>query len=215
MHSDTNAALVAGAGKGRGVPAHYSMVAIGGSAGGLESVSTILNGLPANFVSPILVVIHLHPDYNSHVAEILRRKTKLKVKDAQEREVIKTGVVYLAPRNHHLLIRDGLVELTSTAAVNYSRPSIDTMFASVVKAYGAGVIGVILSGTGKDGAEGLRAIKEAGGFAIVEDPLTAKFSAMPAAAVLASAAARVVSLKEIAPLLLKVSGTVEEPPVNE
>jgi len=206
LHTDTHATLANGGGKREGTLARYSIVAVGGSAGGLESVNTILTGLPANFASPILVVIHLHPNYISHAAEILRRQTKLKVKDAQERDPIHSGVVYLAPPDRHLLVSDGLVELTSTPAVNFSRPSIDTTFASVVKAYGSKVIGVVLSGSGRDGAQGLRAVKEAGGFAIVEDPLTARFSAMPRAAVSASAVDSVLPLREIAPLLLRLSG---------
>jgi two-component system chemotaxis response regulator CheB len=93
VHSHTNAALVSGGGKAGNTLARYSIIAIGGSAGGLESVRTILNGLPPNFASPTLVVIHVHPKYISHAAEILRRHTKLKVKDAQEREPLQNGTV--------------------------------------------------------------------------------------------------------------------------
>ena len=215
MHSEANAALVNdGAKRGR-TRARYSIVAIGGSAGGLESVRTILQDLPAEFASPILVVIHLHPKYISHAAEILCRETRLKVKDAQAGDPIQSGMVYLAPPDHHLLVSEGLVELTTTPAVNFSRPAIDATFDSVVKAYGAKAVGVIVSGSGKDGAEGLRALKQAGGFAIVEDPLTARFPAMPAAAVSASAVDCVVPLKQIAPLLLKLSGAPRNGWVNE
>jgi two-component system chemotaxis response regulator CheB len=186
----------------------YAIVAIGGSAGGLESVCTILQELPANFASPILVVLHLHPKYTSHAAEILCRKTVLRVKDAQEHEVISPGFVYMAPPDRHLLVRDGVVSLSESPAVNFSRPAIDRTFGSVVQAYGSRVVGVVLSGSGKDGAEGLREIKQAGGFTIVEDPGSAKFSAMPTAAISASSVDCVVPLAGIAPLLLKLSGSV-------
>lgn len=188
----------------------YAIVVIGGSAGGLESVRTILHGLPADFTSPILVVLHLHPKYISHVAEILRRQTNLEVKDAEDQETIARGRVYMAPPNRHLLVKDGVLALSDTPAVNYSRPAIDQTFESVVKTYGSRVIGVVLSGFGRDGAEGLGAIKKAGGFAIVEDPLTAQFPAMPSAAVSASSVDRIVTLDDIAPLLLELSGVMQE-----
>ncbi len=205
MHDDSNAALVAGAGKSGRTFARYSIVAIGASAGGLEAVSAILHDLRADFRSPILVVLHLHPDYTSHVADILRRCTKLRVQDAQEHDALQRGVAYLATPDRHLLISAGQIVLSHSPAVNFSRPSIDMTFDSVVKAYGSKVIGVILSGSGKDGSEGLRAIKLAGGFTIVEDPQTARFPAMPTAAVSASNVDCVLPLKDIGALLVKLS----------
>lgn len=203
-HGTTNV----GAGSRRGPLTDYAIVAIGGSAGGLEAVSVILEGLPAQFSVPILTVLHLHPKYTSHAAEILCRRTPLQVKEAVAHETISSGNVYIAPPNRHLLVRDGVIELSDTPAVNYSRPAIDRTFGSVVTAYGAKVIGVVLSGTGRDGSEGLRAIKEAGGFTIVEDPITARFAGMPSAAVSASHVDRVLPLKDIAPLLITLSGSL-------
>ncbi len=208
MRSASKAAAVSGAGNGGDPLARYAIVAIGGSAGGLESVRVILHGLPADFASPILVVLHLHPKYTSHVAEILRRQTGLQVKDAEEEETIAGGTVYLAQPNRHLLVDRGVIQLSDTPAVNFSRPAVDRTFDSVVKTYGSRVIGVVLSGSGKDGSEGLRAIKEAGGFAIVEDPLTARFPGMPTAAVSASSVDRIVPLNDIAPLLVELSGSL-------
>jgi two-component system, chemotaxis family, protein-glutamate methylesterase/glutaminase len=173
-------------------------------------VRTILHGLPPDFTYPILVVLHLHPTSISHVAEILRRQTGLKVKDAEEQDTLAKGHVYLAPPNRHLLMDRGVLQLSDTPAVNFSRPAIDQTFESVVNTYGSRVIGVVLSGFGRDGSEGLRAIKEAGGFAIVEDPLTARFPAMPTAAVSASSVDRIMPLDEIAPLLLELSGVMQE-----
>ena len=191
------------------VPSRYAMIAIGGSAGGLEAVRTILQGLPADFTTPILIVVHLHPKFISHIAEILRRQTSLEVKDAEDQETIAQGRVYMAPRNRHLLVNRGLIKLSDTPAVNYSRPSVDRTFESVAKTYGSRAIGIVLSGTGRDGSEGLRAIKEAGGFAIVEDPLSARFSGMPTAAVSASSVDRIMPLNEIAPLLMELSGAMQ------
>jgi two-component system chemotaxis response regulator CheB len=205
VRSDTKAALVNRGDDGESSLARYSIVAIGGSAGGLESVGAILHDLPPDFPSPILVVIHVHPKYISHAAAILCRQTELKVKDAEEQDALRRSIVYIAPPNRHLLVNDGIVNLSDTPAVNFSRPAIDTTFDSVVKAYGSKVIGVILSGTGRDGSEGLRKIKQAGGFAIIEDPVTARFRAMPDAAVSASSADCIVPLKDIAPLLLRLS----------
>ncbi len=187
----------------------YDIVVIGGSAGGLESVRTIVHGLPADFTLPVLAVLHLHPKYVSHAAEILRRHTKLEVKDAEDQETITRGRVYMAPPNRHLLVNLGVLNLADTPALNFSRPSVDRTFESVAKTYGSQVIGVVLSGSGRDGSEGLRAIKEAGGFAIVEDPLTARFPGMPSAAVSASSVDRIVPLDDIAPLLLELSGAMQ------
>ena len=214
MHTPKEATLVNG-GDVVASPARYSIVVLGGSAGGLGSVGTILEGLPLEFPAPILVVIHLHPSYTSHATAILCRRTHLKVKDAQEHETIRGGFVYLAPPDRHLLIENGIVTLSDTPAVNYTRPAIDRTFDSVVQAYGAKVIGVVLSGTGKDGSEGLRSIKQAGGFAIVEDPTTATYAAMPQAAVSASSVDGVLPLKDIAPLLVKLSRLCQDSLVHE
>lgn len=208
MSNHKKAAILSGA-----VPAHasaaspYQIVVIGGSAGGLESVASILGDLPADFPAPILVVIHLHPKYTSHAAEILRRRTRLAIDDAREHETITPGKVYIAPPDRHLLVNKGTIELANTPAVNYTRPAIDRTFDSVVKAYGSKVIGIVLSGSGRDGSEGLRTIKEAGGFAIVEDPVTARFPAMPTAAVSASTVDCILPLKAIAPRLLTLLGS--------
>lgn len=185
----------------------YAIIAMGGSAGGLQAVSSILKALPTDFAAPILVVIHLPRTYISHAAEILRRETGLNVKDAEQDEIIAGGIVYIAQPNRHLLVVAGNIKLSDTPAVNFSRPAIDRTFDSLASAYGPKVIGIVLSGSGKDGSEGLRAIKQAGGYAIVQDPITARFAAMPSNAVSAAHADSVLPLKEIAPLLLKLSGS--------
>jgi two-component system chemotaxis response regulator CheB len=115
--------------------------------------------------------------------------------------------VYIAARDRHLLIERGAITLVNTPAVNFSRPAVDRTFESVVQAYKSRVVGVILSGSGKDGSRGLHEIKEAGGFAIVEDPQTARFCGMPAAAVSAAIVDQVLSLRDIAPSLVTLSGS--------
>ncbi len=185
--------------------AKYSIVAIGASAGGLEAITTILRGLHGSFRCPIVVVIHQHPAFVSHAAEILGRCTNLHVKEAVRSERIRPGVVYLAPPNLHLLITNGAVELADTPVVHFTRPSVDTMFASVAASYGARCIGVILSGSGRDGADGLAAIKAAGGFTIVEDPQSARFNSMPSAALALGGVDRAVPAKEIADLLSRLT----------
>lgn len=193
----------------RYLPAHrearYSIIAIGASAGGLEAITTILRALPGSFRCPIVVVIHQHPSFVSHAAEILGRCTSLKVKEAVRSERIREGCVYLAPPNLHLLITNGAVELADTPVVHFTRPSVDTMFASVAASYGARCIGVVLSGSGRDGADGLAAIKAAGGFTIVEDPHSARFNSMPSAAMAQACVDRAVPAKEIADLLNKLT----------
>ena len=189
-----------------GKHAQFSVVAIGASAGGLQAITAFLRGLPPGFSCPILIVIHQHPAFVSHAAEILGRCTQLRVKEAARGERIAGGVVYIAPPDLHLLVSSsGAVELARTPVVHFSRPSVDTMFASVAAAYGPHCIGVVLSGSGRDGADGLAAIKTAGGFGIVEDPRSARFNSMPAAAMAHSSVDRVIPIEQIAGLITQLT----------
>ena len=183
----------------------YSVIAIGASAGGLQAIGAVLRDLSSDLNCPVLVVLHLAPQFTSHAAEVLARATKLAVKQASDDELLRSGVVYIAPPDFHLNVANGAVRLTHTAAINYSRPSIDSMFQSIAINYGKRAIAVVLTGSGADGAKGLRAIKEAGGYAIVQDPRSAEFSAMPGAAMATQCADRVLPLAEIGPLLKQLS----------
>ena len=185
----------------------FDLVAIAASAGGLSALTQLLGGLPATFPLPIAVVQHLDPKHTTLIADILARHTPLRVKQAVEEEDLRPGVVYVAPPGTHLEIVSGQVRLTSTEPLHFVRPSADRLFASAAMSC-ARIIGIVLTGSGRDGATGVEAIKARGGFVIVQDPKTSAFSGMPQAAVATGAVDRVLPLAEIAPALIDLTRSV-------
>lgn len=174
------------------------------SAGGLAALSTVLEGLPASLAVPVVVVQHVHPDHRSRLAEILARRTELPVREAVHGAPLTPGVVVAVP-GHHLLIREsGRLELSEAPTVNFVRPAADVTFASAADVYGAGTVAVVLSGTGSDGAEGVRAVHEAGGEVIVQEVESAEHAGMPRAAVATGVVDRVVPIGDIAAVLLEL-----------
>ena len=146
-------------------------VVIGASAGALEALSNLLPALPADYRLPILIVVHLPPDKTSLLAELLRARCAIRVREAEDKEPIEPGVAYFAPPDYHLLVeQDKRLSLSDDEPVLFSRPSIDVLFESAADAYGGGLIGVVLTGANSDGANGLRAVVEAGGVAVVQKP---------------------------------------------
>jgi two-component system chemotaxis response regulator CheB len=166
-------------------PAHFKgafdIVALAASAGGLRAISEILAVLPADFLAAIVVVQHLDPRHRSLMADILSRRTALKVKEAQEGARLNSGMVYIAPSNRHLLVNpDGTLSLTQSELVHFVRPSADLLFESVAASYKERAIAVVLSGTGSDGSMGVKAIKKMGGTVIVQDERVPSSSECPA-----------------------------------
>lgn len=186
----------------------FDVVALGASAGGFKALSRLLGPLPEGFGCGILVVQHLSPDYRSVLAELLERKTSLHVHQASDREKIVPGVVYVAAPNLHLLAEPGAVRLLRTPAVHHSRPSIDLLFESVAVNYGQRAIGVVLSGSGRDGAAGVQAMKAAGGIIMAEDPASSEFSSMPYAAVATGCVDIVLPVARLAKALVRLCGIV-------
>lgn len=181
-------------------------VAIGASAGGVQALSAILPALPVDYPLPVLVVVHVPPDRDNALVPLFQSKCRVAVKEAEDKEPALPGVVYFAPSDYHLMVElDGSLALSSDEHVNHSRPSIDVLFETAADAFGPGVAGVVLTGANSDGANGLRAIVEAGGQGLVEDPAAAYAQAMPAAAVAACPAADVLPLPAIAPHLLSLA----------
>lgn len=183
----------------------YKAVVIGSSAGGINALTKVLSVLPTDFSLPIVIVQHLHPESGHHLPHILSTKSALKIKQADEKELIKTGWAYLAPPNYHLLIEEDFTfSLSLESPVNYSRPSIDVLFESAVYAYRQHLIGIILTGANHDGSLGLKKIKEMGGFTIVQDPKTAEADAMPKAAIEATTIDKILPLQDIGLYLLQL-----------
>lgn len=178
----------------------YDLIAVGASAGGFMALTEILRPLPPNFPG-IVVVQHLDPTHKSHLASLLVRKTSRQVKQAQHGEPILPGLVYIAPPDEHLLVGPGKIQLAHSQLVHFSRPSIDLLFESVAGMYGSRSIGVILSGSNSDGAVGMRAIKEAGGATLAQDPTTADFKTMPQAAIATGCIDFVVSITKMGDVL--------------
>ncbi len=179
-------------------------IVIGASAGAVEALTTILPALPADYPLPVMIVVHLPASKDSIMCEVLQNKCALKVEEAEDKEPIQGGKVYLAPPDYHLLVEnDGTMSLSADAPILYSRPSIDVLFETAADAYDADLIGIILSGGNNDGSQGLRAVVDAGGDAIVQNPETAYASAMPRSALEACPEAQILDLNQIADYLQK------------
>jgi len=160
----------------------FDVVAIGASAGGIEALHAVAAALPADFPVPVLIVQHMDPRHKSLLAGLLGRRCRLRVKQAVNDEEMRGGTMYIAQPDMHLIVRAGRLVLTDTKQVHFSRPSIDLLLQSVADTYGDRAIGVILSGSGVDGADGIRAIKAKGGTTLVQDPASAAHAGMPQAA---------------------------------
>lgn len=184
----------------------FDIVAIGSSAGGVEALHVVTAALSRDLAAAVLIVQHLHPHHDSLLPYLLGRHCRLEVRQATHDDEIVAGIVYVAPPDMHLLVASGRVELSRSKLVHYSRPSIDLMFESVAGSYGARAIGVVLTGSGVDGATGLRAIKGTGGVTVVQDPGTAAHRGMPQAALATGCADYVLALEDIGPELSRLAG---------
>lgn len=159
------------------------IVIIGGSAGSLTVLLLVLPLLYKALPVPVVLVTHRHSGSDILLESLLSARASLPVRDIEEKERPKPGVIYIAPADYHLLFEpDGSFALDSSEKVNYSRPSIDVTFQSAARAYGQRAIGILLSGANADGADGLYEIQQHGGAAIVQDPATAEVDYMPRAA---------------------------------
>jgi len=151
-------------------------------------------------------VQHRHRASNEGLPAFLRRQTDLKVVDAEDKQPIKKGFVYLAPANYHLLVERGTLNLSVDEAVAYSRPSIDVLFESAADAYGKTLAAIVLTGANDDGTRGAARIKKRGGFVIAQDPLTAEAPVMPQAAIERVRVDRILPLDRIGPFLVELCG---------
>ena len=180
-------------------------VVVGVSAGAVDALSVLLPSLPTTFPLPIIVVVHIPPDKPSVMGDLFRTRCSIRVSEVEDKQPIERGTVYFAPPNYHLLVEaEKSFALSADEPVLYSRPSIDVTFESAADVFGAGLLGIILTGANHDGAHGLAAIIAAGGSAIVQDPSEAFVSTMPEAAIANCPGATVMPLHDIATFLKKV-----------
>lgn len=159
--------------------AKHKIVVIGGSAGALKSLIKILRELPEGFPAAIFVVIHTAPMNRGFLSAILQRNGKLTAETADDGTAIRAGHIYVAPPDHHLLIKNGCMKVTRGPRENGFRPALDPLFRTAAVGYGANVIAVILSGGGDDGVLGLAEVKRYGGVVIAQDPDDAESPSMP------------------------------------
>jgi two-component system chemotaxis response regulator CheB len=185
------------------------VITVGASLGGLHAITTMLRLMPANLPVPILIVQHRGTASDEGLVTVLQDQTALKVVEAEDKIPLAAGTVYIAAPDYHLLVEaPGEVALSTDAPVRSARPSIDVLFETAAEAYGAGVLGVLLTGASADGASGLARIKALGGRAIVQDPATAECAAMPAAGIAAAPVDYILPLESIGEYLVTlVEGT--------
>jgi two-component system chemotaxis response regulator CheB len=177
-------------------------IVMGTSAGGVEALMALLPALSASFDLPIFIVLHLPRDRPSILADIFARKCRMRVCEAQDKELVRPGTVYFAPPDYHLLIDSGpQLSLSADELVHHSRPSIDVLFESAVDVYGARLLGIVLTGANEDGAEGLAAILSAGGITIIQQPESAQVKQMVISALNRNPTSQVLDLPGIAALL--------------
>lgn len=181
------------------------IIAIGCSAGGLAALTKVLEPVQSDFKYPIVVVQHRQKYERNMLEEVLQSKLKIQVKQANEKEYLQHGVLYVAPPDYHLLVeRTGQLSLNSDVAINFSRPSIDVLLESVADAYQKNAIGILLTGSSSDGAQGMLKMMKCGGLTIAQDPATAEYSMMPASAIKLGAISKIMAPEQIAKFLLKI-----------
>ncbi|MDQ3997065.1 MAG: chemotaxis protein CheB, partial [Gemmatimonadota bacterium] len=146
------------------------VVVVGASAGGIEALRELVAHLPADYPGAIFVVVHIPTDAPSMLPRILTRAGPLPAVHASDGDAIEGGRIYVAPPNHHLLLKPDAMWVGYGPKENGHRPAVDPLFRSAARAYGPRVVGVVLSGTLSDGSHGLRAVKAGGGTAVVQDP---------------------------------------------
>jgi two-component system, chemotaxis family, protein-glutamate methylesterase/glutaminase len=162
-------------------PAH-DLVVVGASAGGVEALSSFVAGLPVDLPAAVLVVKHLPETGQTGLASILDRAGALPAARARDGELVRSGRIYVAVNDRHLLVKRDRILLSNAPRQNRARPSVDALFRSAARWFGRHTVGVVLSGAMDDGAAGLAAIAAAGGVPLVQDPQDARVSGMPRAA---------------------------------
>ncbi len=184
------------------LPGGIDAVAIGASAGGVEALCALLPALSKRTRAVLFVVLHLPRERPSLLATIFQARCALPVREAQDKEPVEPGTVYVAPPDYHLLLDEGpRIALSTDEPVNFSRPAIDALFESAADLYRDRLLAIVLTGGNHDGAAGLSAVLRSGGVAVVQEPESAQVALMPAAALQRNPSSHVLSIGEIGRLL--------------
>lgn len=174
------------------------LVIIGGSAGSMQPLITLLDALPTNMLAAVILVLHRQRNVPSRLDAIFSHHTQMPIEEPEDKEPIQLGHVYLAPQNYHLLLEtEGNFALEYSEPVCFSRPSIDVTLQSAALANGKNVLAILLSGANTDGALGISAVLSAGGMALIQSPQSAEFPAMPSAALDCNPGLAPLSISEI------------------
>jgi len=185
-----------------------SLAAVGASTGGPAAIVEVLRALPPDFAPPVLLVLHIGPPFGGSFAEWLDGQIALRVSFATDGQPLEgpPGRVLMAPPDQHLTLRGGRLRLSTAPERHSCRPSIDVLYESIALEVGATAAACLLTGMGRDGAAGLLAIRQVGGFTIAQDEATSVVYGMPREAALLGAAERVLPLGEIGPALAGLAG---------
>ena len=159
------------------------IIVVGASAGGVEALNHLVASLPEDMNAAVFIVLHIPAHSSGVLPMLLSRNSHMPVSHEVDGEVIKAGHIYVAPPDHHLLVRSGSIHISNGPKENSHRPAVDPLFRSAARHYGPSVIGVILTGTLDDGTSGLQMVKRHGGMAVVQSPEDAQFSGMPTSAI--------------------------------
>jgi two-component system chemotaxis response regulator CheB len=182
-----------------------NIIVIGASAGGFEALKKLVAGLPTDLQASLFIVWHMSPDVRGVLPQVLNNLQTLPAEHAVDKEPIVPNRIYVAPPNFHLLVERGRVRVTKGPKENRFRPAVDPLFRSAAYAYGARVVGVVLTGALDDGTSGLWTIKHLGGTAIVQDPLDAEVPSMPENALREVEVDYCVPVSEMSDLLVRLS----------
>jgi two-component system chemotaxis response regulator CheB len=179
------------------------IVVINASAGGVAALHKVIERLPTDLSAAVFVVLHMSPNLSTKLPEALNRAGSLPAILAEDGDAIRQGEIYLAPPDRHLIIVPSQVRVTGNVKEHFTRPAGDPTLRSAAAAYGTRVVGIVLTGCGRNGAAGLRHVKREGGLVIVQDPEDAAFSGMPEAALSAVKADHCVPLSAIGDLVAR------------
>lgn len=160
------------------------LLVIGGSAGSLQVILSLLAAMGEDFLMPVLIVLHRNSGFESSLEDLFSSRTRLPIREVEEKDQLRDGTIYLCPADYHVLLeKDHSFSLDYSERVHFSRPSIDVTFRSAADVFGPGLICLLLSGGNADGAEGMQYAKERGGLTVVQDPATADVPYMPQQAI--------------------------------
>ncbi|EOR96056.1 CheB methylesterase [Arcticibacter svalbardensis MN12-7] len=182
------------------------LLLIAGSAGSLDVLLKVLPAIKYNLSFPIIIVLHRKASYDSSLINLFNSKATLPVVEAEEKDSLQNGKIYVAPSDYHLLVEtDHSVSLDYSEKIQYSRPCIDVTFETAAEVYKTRIAAILLSGANSDGAAGLKSIKNHGGITAVQNPQYAEVSYMPQKAIQIAPIDYILNIEEIANFINKLS----------